>query len=216
MAPTTFSSLIALVCAFASTVAPAAEAVRSDGSFTWSADNVASDLRNDTLDATGNVRVRQGDMSIEARSASAKDFRSDNSQWTFSEEVRIHTPQANLQANTASASFVNGLIRDARVEGSPAEFEQQDKPADRQVRGRAGVIEYDVAAGILRMQDAVWFTNGKDEFRGEVVIYNMRDERIQINPDGQSGRVRGVIRPNNGRWDAASPPSTTSASESGA
>lgn len=215
MALTTFSSLIALACALAPTVAPAAEAVRGDGSFTWSADNVASDLRNDTLDATGNVRVRQGDMSIEARSASARDFRSDNSQWTFSDEVRIQTPQANLQANTASASFVNGLIKDARVEGSPAEFEQQDEPADRQVRGRAGVIEYDVAAGVVRMQDSVWFSNGKDEFRGEVVIYDMRDERIQINPGGQSGRVRGVIRPKNGRWDA-SPPPTTSASETGA
>jgi hypothetical protein len=42
----------------------------------------------------------------------------------------------------------------------------------------------------------VWFSNGKDEFRGDVVIYNVRDERVQINPGGSSNRVRGIIRPN--------------------
>ncbi len=30
---------------------------------------------------------------------------------------------------------------------------------------------------------------------GDVVIYNVRDERVQINPGG-SNRVRGIIRPN--------------------
>ena len=50
--------------------------------------------------------------------------------------------------------------------------------------------------GVVRLQDHVWFSNGKDEFRGDVVLYNVRDERVQINPDGgSSGRVRGIIRP---------------------
>ena len=50
------------------------------------------------------------------------------------------------------------------------------------MRGRAGVIEYDFVAGIVKLTDDVWFSNGKDEFRGDVVIYNVRDERVQINP----------------------------------
>ena len=49
------------------------------------------------------------------------------------------------------------------------------------------MIEYDFVAGIVKLTDNVWFSNGKDEFRGDVVIYNVRDERVQINPGGQSG-----------------------------
>jgi len=39
------------------------------------------------------------------------------------------------------------------------------------------------------------------------VIYNVRDERVQINPGGQ-GRVRGVIRPRQGTAATAPTPTT--------
>jgi hypothetical protein len=58
------------------------------------------------------------------------------------------------------------------------------------------VIEYDFSTGVVKLTDQVWFSNGKDEFRADVVIYNVRDERVQINPGGSSNRVRGIIRPN--------------------
>jgi lipopolysaccharide transport protein LptA len=174
----------------------AAETAPTERSVAWSADVLSSDFRTDTLDLSGNVRVSQGAMSIEAQAATAKDFRSDNSRWTFTDGVHIRTAQADLQSNSASASFVNGQIADARAEGSPAQFEQRGASPEGQVRGRAGVIEYDFTAGVVRLTDKVWFSNGKDEFRGDVVIYNVRDERVQINPTGQaSGRVRGIIRP---------------------
>jgi lipopolysaccharide transport protein LptA len=169
---------------------------RIEGSFAWSADVLNSDFRSDTLDLSGNVRVTQGPMSIESGSARARDFRSDNSHWTFEQAVHIRTAEADLKSSTASAAFVKGQIAGARVEGSPAQFEQIGGAPDRQVRGRAGVIEYDFGAGVVKLTNQVWFSNGKDEFRGDVVIYNVRDERVQINPGGQSsGRVRGIIRP---------------------
>jgi lipopolysaccharide transport protein LptA len=177
--------------------AGAAEMPSIARSFAWSADVLNSDFRSDTLDLSGNVRVTQGPMSIEAGAARARDFRSDNSHWTFDQAVHIRTAEADLKASTASASFVKGQIAGARVEGSPAQFEQISGTLDRQVRGRAGVIEYDFGSGIVKLKDQVWFSNGKDEFRGDLVIYNVRDERVQINPGGQSsgGRVRGIIRP---------------------
>jgi lipopolysaccharide export system protein LptA len=46
----------------------------------------------------------------------------------------------------------------------------------------------------------VWFSNGKDEFRGDVLIYNVRDERVQ-----SQGRVRGIIRPQ-GKTTVSPPP----------
>jgi lipopolysaccharide transport protein LptA len=207
----------ALLAAVFGATANAAEVVRADGQFTWVADVLNSDFRSDTLDLSGNVRVSQGPMSIEAGAATARDFRSENSRWLFEKSVHIVTSEAELQSNTASAAIVGGQLAQARVEGSPAQFEQRGNSADRQVRGRAGVIEYDFVAGIVKLTDQVWFSNGKDEFRGDVVIYNVRDERVQINPGGQSsGRVRGIIRPQQRGETVAPAPQTAPQPESGA
>ena len=209
------ATAVALFAAAFSAAAGAAEVVRAGGDFNWSADVLSSDFRSDTLDLSGNVRVTQGPMSIEAGAATARDFRSQNSHWLFQKAVHIVTSEAELQSATASAAIVSGQIAQARVEGSPAQFEQRGGRADRQVRGRAGVIEYDFVAGIVKLTDQVWFSNGKDEFRGDVVIYNVRDERVQINPGGQSsGRVRGIIRPQGNA--TTSPPPAPPQPESGA
>ena len=174
--------------------ASAAELVRPGDAFNWDAEVVTSDFRTDTLEFSGNVRVTQGPMSIQAGAAKANDVRSENSRWSFEKSVQIVTSEAELQSDSASAAVVGGKLARARAEGSPAQFEQRGGRADGQVRGRAGVIEYDFIAGIVKLTGNVWFSNGKDEFRGDVVIYNVRDERVQINPGGE-GRVHGIIRP---------------------
>lgn len=185
-----------LLLAFATTVSGAANAPSLDAGFNWSADVLNSDFRNDTLDISGNVRVTQGPSSIEAQTAKARNVRAETQRWTFEDAVRIRTAEADLQSNLATAAVVNGQIANARIEGTPARFEQISAADNRQVRGRAGVIEYDFGTGVVKLTNQVWFSNGKDEFRGDVVIYNMRDERVQINPGGSSNRVRGIIRPN--------------------
>jgi lipopolysaccharide transport protein LptA len=175
-------------------VARAAEVLRPGDALNADADVVTSDFRTNTLEFSGNVRVTQGPMSIQAGAAKASDFRSENSRWSFQKSVHIVTGEAELQSDSASAAVVGGQLARARAEGSPAEFQQRGGRTDRQIRGRAGVIEYDFVAGVVKLTDQVWFSNGKDEFRGDVVIYNVRDERLQINPGGE-GRVRGIIRP---------------------
>lgn len=186
-----------LGCALALTLAAghALAAEIEPGERNVSADVVTSDLRSDILELQGNVRMTQGPMSIEAQQATATAFRSENSRWRFQDAVRIRTADADLRSSSASAQFVNGQIADARVQGSPAQFEQRGGTPDRQVRGRAGVIEYDFGAGIVKLIGDVWFGYGKDEFRGDTVVYNIRDQRVQVNPGGESGRVKGIIRP---------------------
>ncbi len=185
-----------LLLLFATAGSGATSAPTLDSGFTWSADVLSSDFRNDTLDISGNVRVTQGPASIEAQTAKARNVRAETQRWTFQDSVRIRTAEADLQSNLATAAVVNGQIATARIEGAPARFEQVSASNNRQVRGRAGVIEYDLNTGVVKLTNQVWFSNGKDEFRGDVVIYNVRDERVQINPGGSSNRVRGIIRPN--------------------
>lgn len=186
------------VAAIALCVGPAAlsAALDSQEPLRHSADAVTADFRSDTLNLTGNVRVTQGGMSIESETATGVGVGAENSRWTFDKSVHLRTPEAELQADTATATMVNGEIANARIEGSPARFEQRAITNERPVQGRAGTIEYDFTRGVVRLAEDVWFSNGKDEFRGDVVIYDVRDERVQINPAGQArGRVRGIIRP---------------------
>jgi lipopolysaccharide transport protein LptA len=123
-------------------------------------------------------------------------LQSPRSRWTFDRDVHIQTADVDLKSNNATASFVDGRIANAVVKGAPAYFEQRRGPADKLVRGRAGVIDYDVGKGIVRLSDQVWFSYAGNEFRGNVVVYNIRDERVVVNPTGeQKGRVNITIKP---------------------
>jgi lipopolysaccharide transport protein LptA len=173
----------------------AAQIEAQDQSFRWSADVLDSNFRSDTLELLGNVRVMQGPMSIEAEQATANAFRSESSRWQFKNDVKVRTENANLVSQTASAAFKNNELVQARVEGSPAQFEQRGG-TERSVKGRARVIEYDLTSDVVTLTGDVWFSYGKDEFRGDTVIYSLRDERVRVNPNGESpGRVKGIIRP---------------------
>jgi lipopolysaccharide transport protein LptA len=191
------ASLVTTTMGASQPVLAATKAPLTDAGYTWSADVLSSDFRSDTLELKGNVRVMQGPSSIEAQSAKGRNVRAESSRWTFEKAVRIRTAEADLFSDLATAGVVNGQFADARIEGAPARFEQLTGNSNRQVRGRAGVIEYDFNTGVVKLSNQVWFSNGKDEFRGDVVIYNVRDERVQINPGGSSNRVRGIIRPGN-------------------
>lgn len=190
------AALVTVLCA--SPAVFAAKAPAPEAGYSWSADVLSSDFRSDTLELRGNVRVMQGAASIEAQNAKGRNVRAESSRWTFEKGVRIRSAEADLFSDLATAGIVNGQFADARIEGAPARFEQIGSASNRQVRGRAGVIEYDFVTGVVKLTNQVWFSNGKDEFRGDVVIYNVRDERVQINPGGSSNRVRGIIRPTNG------------------
>lgn len=168
-----------------------------DAAYTMTADVVVSDFRSDTWELSGNVRVAQGPASIEAQTAKGRGAKAENSNWSFERGVRIRTPEAELHSDVATAAIVGGQFVDTRITGAPARFEQIGGTSNRQVRGRAGVIEYDFNTGVIKLSNQVWFSNGKDEVRADVVIYNIREERVQATPGGSNNRVRGIIRPRN-------------------
>lgn len=158
------------------------------------------DMRKDEHHFRGNVRISQGPMFITADTAMAQGAsQNDSSRWTFQRNVHVQTSDADLRAEKAIAQVVNGAIANATVTGSPAAFEQRNASDDKKVHGRAGEIQYDFARGIVRMSNDVWFSYGGNEFRGAVVVYYVRDERVVVNPDGKNqGRVNITVRPRPG------------------
>lgn len=163
------------------------------------ADLVTSDQRKDFHELSGNVRISQGEMSMEAEKATARAMQTDHSSWTFDRSVRIKTADANLASDSATATFANGQIAEATAKGTPATFEQRNATAEKRVQGRANNIQYDFGKGTIKLTDNVWFSQGGNEFRGDTLIYYVREERVVMNPGGkQSGRVNITIRPRNG------------------
>lgn len=193
-----FGATLAIAVGFAHAATPRAQ----PEDIHLAADLLDSDARNDEHVMTGNVRITQGAMSIEAEQATVNGLQTENSRWKFERSVHIRTAEADLHSNTADAAFAAGQIASATVQGSPATFEQLNAAtADKNVRGRARVIEYDFAKGTVKMTQDVWFSYGGNEFRGDTVIYNLTEERVTVNPGSRNnngnpgGRVNITIKP---------------------
>jgi lipopolysaccharide transport protein LptA len=180
----------------------ATPALSSAENINLAADVLNSDARNDVHVMNGNVRITQADMSIEAEQATAKGLQTDHSTWTFERGVHLQSLAADLRSNTANAVFTNGRIAEATVRGTPATFEQRNAGANKTVRGRANVIEYDFAKSTVTLTQDVWFSYGGNDIRSDIVVYNLKDERVVGNPAGTSssgtGRVNITIRPGSG------------------
>lgn len=190
----TWTICLSLLALGSSSAYPAEVPGLDSGDFGYDFERSEFDFKNDIAEFYGRVRVTQGPNSIQAEEAIARAFRSENKQWEFKDSVRVRTADAQLQASTATAAFENNVLVGARVQGSPAEFERIGGDSDRLARGRANVIEYDVSSEVVTLSGDVWFGYGQDEFRGDTVIYSLREERVRVN-SGDSGRVRGIIRP---------------------
>jgi lipopolysaccharide export system protein LptA len=151
------------------------------------------DYKNGTLVFQG-VRIAQGPLSVEADEAVATGLEFDDSRWTFRGNVKITTADGSLTSNEARVQFADNQIKDALITGAPAAFQQQRENGI--ARGRASRIEYDFAAGTVRLTDGAWLTDGVNEINGRTLVYSMKDRRVLATASEQSSqRVRITINP---------------------
>lgn len=170
------------------------------------------DYRNNTL-VFRRVAISQGNLRVEAQEATASGLEFVNSQWTFSGQVRITVPDGKLSSDSATVTFRDNQIVEARVRGSPAQFEQRLKDSGKLAQGRAATIEYDVRNDTVRLAGQAWLTDGQNEIRGETLIYDIGRQRVAANPGAtEPGGVRITINPKEsgakepGKKEPATPP----------
>ncbi|MFO1394387.1 MAG: lipopolysaccharide transport periplasmic protein LptA [Steroidobacteraceae bacterium] len=171
------------------------------------------DYRNNTLHFR-QVRITQGPMSVEADEASATGLNFDNSEWTFTGNVRMKVPDGNLSASDAVVAFKDRDIASAVIRGKPAEFEQKLKDSKQVAKGHGDVIEYDVKGGTVKLTGSAWLTDGDNTIRGDTLIYNVLNQSVAANPGGTTpGGVHITINPqsedlSNGKGGAGKTPKT--------
>ena len=89
--------------------------------------------------------------------------------------------------------FLGHELRSARLTGAPARFEQQ-RPGLKTTEGRAGTIDYDVNAAMVRLARDAWLSDGANEVTGERISYDLRREYVTADADG-TGQIRMRIKP---------------------
>lgn len=137
------------------------------------------------------VSAVQGDLSITADRADVAGLNESDSRWTFTGKVHISSGQhGNLSSDRATVEVRNGLIQSALATGHPAEFEQTASKTGVLARGHANSIEYTVATGAVRLTQDAWLKYGDNrEISAEVLVYNIRDQKLQAaSAAGPGGR----------------------------
>ena len=163
------------------------------------------DYRNNTL-LFRRIKVSQGTLQVEAQEASATGLEFENSQWNFKGQVRITVPDGKLASDLATVTFRNNEISRAVVQGGPATFEQRLEDG-RLAQGRAKSIEYDVGAATVRLLGDAWLSDGRNEIRGNTLVYDIGQQRVAANPDETDpGGVRITINPQEKKPATPAPP----------
>ncbi|MBM4198623.1 MAG: lipopolysaccharide transport periplasmic protein LptA [Gammaproteobacteria bacterium] len=166
-----------------------------NGDITLDAASSEVDYRSNTL-LFRDVVITQGNVRVAAQRARATGLDFNDSTWTFSGMVRLLVDGGELRSDEATVVFARNQIVRATIRGKQAEFEQKLRDGGN-ARGRAGSITYEMTAGTVTLRDDAWLSdNGRSEIRGDPLVYNVREQRVQAGkPTGSSERVRIVIRP---------------------
>jgi lipopolysaccharide transport protein LptA len=161
------------------------------------------------------VVITQGTTRLQADRAHASGLTSGldfaNSRWTFDGDVRIDGERhGSLRSDQAVVEFRDNRIARATVTGKPATFEQQRANSDQVARGHADEIVWDVAGGTVRLIDDAWLSDGQNEISGPLLVYNIREQRVEASgsPGTGGGRVHIVITPHGPLAGKLEPPKT--------
>jgi lipopolysaccharide transport protein LptA len=196
----TLSSRIASALAIAVLTwqASAADSTVSHQNIFLDAASSEVDYKKNTVEFK-DIVISQGDIKVEANhaEAAATGLNFKTGVWTFSGDVRIHVEKrGNLRSDQAVVDFKDSQIVKATITGKPAQFEQQRTASDRLARGHAGQIVYEPVDGVVRLSNDAWLSDGRNEIRGPLLVYNIREQHVEaVAQPGNDDRVHITIVP---------------------
>lgn len=117
---------------------------------------------------------------------------------TYEGNVMMRQGSMLLRADSLQLRSSGTTLQVAIARGKPAHLERTDPQTGELLKADAAYIEYRIGDGVLEMKEAARLWRGKDEFRGDHIIYEL-DRRV-VRAFGQkngeeNGRVRVIIQP---------------------
>jgi lipopolysaccharide transport protein LptA len=163
---------------------------------TYDAASMDTDFKTHAM-TLKDVTITYGKMTVRADRAlaTAADFK--NSRWKFDGNVRINAEaHGNLRSDQAVVEFEDNQLKRATATGNPAEFDQRREDSNFTARGHADEIVYEVGAGTVRLSNDAWVADGRsNDIRAPVIVYSLRDERVQASASPGTERVHVTVAP---------------------
>ncbi|HTX24680.1 MAG TPA: LptA/OstA family protein [Steroidobacteraceae bacterium] len=145
-----------------------------------------------------NVVLSQGDLRLTADRCDATGFDTPTGRWTCTGDVHLTSElRGQLQSDEAVVEFRDNRIQSALATGHPAQFEQTSSATGLLARGHADSIDYQVAAGTIRLTTDAWLRYGDNgDITAPVLIYSINDQKLIGTGSPHPGeRVHGRIVP---------------------
>lgn len=144
-----------------------------------------------------NLRILQGTTRIEASRAETSAVTSfTDSEWQFRGDVEIDVGTTRIRADSATLTFLNHQLVNAKVGGSPAQFSDIDEANGQTTEGAAEKFDYDLASNTVRFENNASLRNADNEISGKLLLYNVTNRQVIFEGDAQSGeRVRITVQP---------------------
>lgn len=162
------------------------------------AESSSLDFAEATWNFAGRIAIRtpQGDVSADSAELV---FTNQQLQTAVLQGGPLEFTQAGsnpvaLRSTSARLTFSDNELARARFDGTPVEFEQGAGESLTQSSARR--IEFDAAAGVLRLEEAALIRQAGSEITGNVIEYNIAQQRVMAaaDDDGRQ-RVRITITP---------------------
>lgn len=162
--------------------------------------------------AQGRESDRQQAMSIEADDIDAT--LADDSESKLTGNVAIAQGSLRISAGTATITRKGGDITRALLEGGPATM-QQENDNGAMMKAQANRIVYDVGNETVELSGNAAVDQAGDSMRGERIVYDLKNGRLNAAGEGSNGRIRMTIQPKPAQPEPATPAAAPAGKEEG-
>ncbi len=77
------------------------------------------------------------------------------------------------------------MLKFATIRGEPATFEVRRPGSDEVTHAEAGLLEYDLDAGIVEFSEEAVFTEAGNQIASSFIAYNIKERRINAESSGE-------------------------------
>jgi lipopolysaccharide transport protein LptA len=150
-------------------------------------------LDADSTDYDGNsemlvfrgLRLSQGSIGIEADEGRASKLDFQDSIWRFEGNVVIDVDNGHIECDSADLRFLEHELRFATIKGEPATFEIRRPGSEAPTQAQAGLLEYDLEAGVIEFSGNAVFTEGGNQISSSFIAYRINERRVSAQSSGE-------------------------------
>lgn len=132
------------------------------------------------------LRLTQGNISLEADVARVNNLDLENSVWHLSGNVIIDAAKGHVECEEADLTIRNTRLQRAVVTGTPATFRLQRPATEVTTYGEAGKLVYDFSQGIVEFSGNATIMEGGNRISSDYLVYDIQDQRVQAAGEGDS------------------------------